>query len=95
MNYKEKYEKYKFKYLKLKEKIGGAYTKLHFIDNYVRIRKNNKKIDSVTMVLTTNKVSDVNVGSRIGNRAGYNTFGFANQDYGCVILPASWSTTTP
>lgn len=91
MNYKEKYEKYKLKYLKLKEQIGGAPTKLHFIDNYVRIRKNNKKMDSVTMVLTTNQPTSVNVGARLSDRPGYNTFGFANQDYGYYYLTRCYS----
>jgi hypothetical protein len=79
MSYKEKYEKYKLKYIQLKEQIAGAYTKLHFIDRYVTIRKANKSIDSVIMFLTTNP--NINFESRkIGNKSGFNTMNFANQD---------------
>lgn len=104
MSFKEKYEKYKLKYLDLKaqiellksenieDQIGGSFGKLAFIDNYVKIRKDTKLLDSLAMILTSNrfkKISDMSI--KFGKRTGFNTFGLLNNTYGYYYISRCYS----
>ena len=62
MNYQEKYEKYKFKYLQLKEIIGGETNLDKFNKHYAKfqlILKSASKIDENTAIGEIQRIKDL------------------------------------